>query len=95
MAKFQAPQGTTSVSVGGAQYNTDEKGQFEAPDNLAAILLPNGFSRVAANPPAKPAASTKAPAAPVVAAEAPVADGEPVATASKGSRKAEGGSGAG
>lgn len=97
MAKFQAPEGTTSISVGGAQYNTDADGRIEAPDNLAPLLLPYGFSRVPSPPPERPARGKAPAAAPATAADAPAPESEPPATpaAGKGSRKAEGSTGAG
>jgi hypothetical protein len=65
MAKFQCPEGTTSVSVGGEQYNADENGQIDAPDNVAGLLEPHGFKRVpakkAADKPADPPSATTAP----------------------------------
>lgn len=62
MAKFQCPEGVNSVSVGGEQFNADEHGQIDAPDNAASLLEPHGFKRVpekaAAEKPADPPADT-------------------------------------
>lgn len=62
MMKFQAPEGTTAVSVGGAQYDTGTDGCIEAPDNLAQLLLPAGFrlaSPAAATDTATPVRTTR------------------------------------
>lgn len=71
MPKFQCPEGTTSVSVGGEQFNADENGQIDAPDSLGPLLEPHGFKRApeAAAPAADDAPATtrttkKAAAAP-------------------------------
>ncbi|OVE46695.1 hypothetical protein [Chromobacterium violaceum] len=65
MAKFQCPEGTTSVSVGGEQFNADDHGQIDAPDNAAGLLEPHGFKRVpekaAADKPADPPAGSTPP----------------------------------
>lgn len=59
MPKFQCPEGVHSVSVGGEQYNADEHGQIDAPDNTAGLLEPHGFKRVPEKAAAdKPAEST-------------------------------------
>ncbi|MFK7088679.1 hypothetical protein AAFM71_07665 [Chromobacterium violaceum] len=50
MAKFQCPEGTTSVSVGGEQFNADEGGHIDAPDSVASLLEPHGFRRVFVQP---------------------------------------------
>lgn len=64
MPKFQCPEGVNSVSVGGEQFNADEHGQIDAPDNAAGLLEPHGFKRVsekaAAEKPADPPADTTA-----------------------------------
>lgn len=45
MVKFKCPEGVSSVSVGGEQFNADEDGFIEAHDNLAGLLEPHGFTR--------------------------------------------------
>ncbi|KMN36501.1 hypothetical protein VI26_06580 [Chromobacterium sp. LK1] len=45
MAKFKCPEGVSSVSVGGEQFNADDEGFIEAHDNLAGLLEPHGFTR--------------------------------------------------
>lgn len=60
MPKFQCPEGVHSVSVGGEQYNADDKGQIDVPDGAAVLLEPHGFKRV----PGKAAAEKPAESSP-------------------------------
>jgi len=47
--KYQAPEGCTGISVGGEQFNVDNKGQIEVPENgdYHSLLAPHGFKQVA------------------------------------------------
>lgn len=53
--KYKAPEGCTGISVGGEQFNVDEKGHIKVPDNgdYHALLAPHGFVPVAAAEQAK------------------------------------------
>lgn len=48
--KYQAPEGSTGISVGGQQFNVDENGLIEVPDDgdYHAMLAPHGFVQVKA-----------------------------------------------
>lgn len=48
--KYNAPEGCTGISVGGEQFNVDENGQIEVPDNgdYHSLLAPHGFKPVPA-----------------------------------------------
>lgn len=61
--KYDAPEGTTGVSVGGEQFNVDDNGQIEVPDtgDYHALLAPHGFTQAKAEQPkAETAAEKKA-----------------------------------
>lgn len=47
--KYQAPEGCTGISVGGEQFNVDDKGQIEVPEtgDYHSLLAPHGFKQVA------------------------------------------------
>lgn len=61
MSKYQAPEGCTGISVGGEQFNVDEKGQIDVPaGDYHSLLAPHGFKPVIE--PAAAAEPVKAPA---------------------------------
>ncbi|MGR2663671.1 hypothetical protein ACUXVY_18965 [Chromobacterium haemolyticum] len=61
MAKFKCPDGVSSVSVGGEQFNADDEGFIEAHDNLAGLLEPHGFTREKEPKPPQAGAEQAAP----------------------------------
>jgi len=58
--KLKAPEGVTSASVDGHQFNVDTDGTIEAPASLALQLYGFGFGNV---PPAEPTKAEKVAAA--------------------------------
>lgn len=44
--KYQAPEGCSGVSVGGEQFNVDDNGHIEVPDDgdYHGLLAPHGFT---------------------------------------------------
>lgn len=68
MAKFKGPEGITSVSVGGEEFNVDKDGCISVPDSIEGAhvaLASHGFVGVA-----DPAAEKAAAKAAVQAAKA-------------------------
>lgn len=39
------PEGTSSVNVGGEQFNANDKGLFEVEEGVLVLLEPHGFKR--------------------------------------------------
>lgn len=44
--KFKAPEGVSGISVGGEQFDVDDKGEIETPDTgtYYQMLAPHGFT---------------------------------------------------
>lgn len=75
--KYQAPEGCTGISVGGEQFNVDEKGQIDVPaGDYHALLAPHGFTPVIEPAAAEPVKATTKKAAKVESAPAGAATTE-------------------